>query len=219
MNSITSHGLQALTAAGLLLGALACSDTGASLGNAKVSDLNCSIPNSQIKSGGPGKDGIPALSNPEFVFPDEPGAAYLREGDRVVGIMIDDQAFAIPLNIFWWHEIVNLSGLDTHLVVSHCPLTGSSLAFDRGPADDAEFGVSGLLYQNNLIMYDRNGPESLWPQMLRGARCGDRNGTELSMVPIVEMTWGGWTTLHPGTWVVSSQTGYPHRRRSGPRAT
>lgn len=201
---------------GALQGTMACSDT-TSPGQAdQVSDLDCSINSSQIRNGGPGKDGIPALTNPEFVRSGEDGASYLREDDRIVGIIIDDEPHAIPLNIFWWHEIVNLTGGEVPVAVTHCPLTGSSMAFDRTPVDGAEFGVSGLLYQNNLIMYDRATPESLWPQMLRGARCGAKDGVQLPMVPVVEMSWAGWRDLHPGTRVVSSETRWSRNYRQYP---
>ena len=111
----------------------------------------------------------------------------------------------------WWHEVVNLDGPPGRqaVAVTHCPLTGSSLAFDRRPLSDVEFGVSGLLFQTNLIMYDRTGTEeSLWPQMLRGARCGPSDGAQLPMVPIVETTWRGWKELHPDTRVVTENTGH-----------
>ncbi len=186
----------------------ACSDTANLASPSAARDLSCSIPSSQIFNGGPGKDGIPALSNPTFVQTNEEGTTYLRPEDRVVGIVVDDKPYAIPLNIFWWHEIVNLDIGGSQLAVTHCPLTGSSMAFDRSAVGGAEFGVSGLLYQNNLIMYDRASPESLWPQMLGAARCGARDGTRLSMVPILETTWAGWVSLHPGTDVVSSDTGW-----------
>jgi len=94
------------------------------------------------------------------------------------------------------------------LAITHCPLTGSSLAFDRGPLDDVEFGVSGLLYRSNLIMYDRSTGESLWPQMIRGATCGERDGEALTMHPAMEMTWSSWLEMHPETWVVSEETGF-----------
>ncbi len=194
-------------AACALLMVAACSED-SNLAQPASSDLSCSIPSSQIFNGGPGKDGIPALTNPQFVQTNEAGLDYLSPDDRVVGVVVGGQAYAIPLNIFWWHEIVNMEVGDTRLAVTHCPLTGTSMAFDRSTVSGAEFGVSGLLYQNNLIMYDRNSPESLWPQMLAGARCGARDGTRLTMYPIMETSWAGWLTLHPGTDVVSSDTGY-----------
>jgi hypothetical protein len=171
-------------------------------------DLSCTIPTSQIVSGGPGIDGIPALHNPFFVSPADPDAAYLRDDDRVIGLVIDETPYAIPLNILWWHEIVNLDIADLRLAVTHCPLTGSSLVFDRSAIDGLTLGVSGLLFKNNLLMYDRDDPISLWPQMLRGARCGRKAGTGLPMVPGFEMTWGAWRALHPATQVVSSESGF-----------
>jgi hypothetical protein len=169
--------------------------------------LTCSIPESQIHRGA-GKDGIPALTNPETGRNGAAGTEYLEDEDRVVGLVVGEEALAIPLSILRWHEIVNLDIGERALVVTHCPLTGSSMAFDRGPADDAGFGVSGLLYRNNLIMYDRNSPESLWPQMLAGARCGSRDGTTLPMYPIIELRWDAWRGFHPATQVVTSETGF-----------
>jgi hypothetical protein len=143
----------------------------------------------------------------------------LRDDDRVVGMILDSGPVAIPLNIFWWHEIVNISQGSQRLVVTHCPLTGSSLAFDRAAAGGVEFGVSGLLYQNNLIMYDRSSKESLWPQMSRGAACGSKDGITLDMVPTVEMTWQGWLALYPNTKVVSSNTGFDRNYTNYPYGT
>jgi hypothetical protein len=164
-------------------------------------EITCSIPTDQIFVGQV-KDGISALTNPATVAVGDPAADFLTNRDRVVGLFIDGTPYAIPLNIFWYHEIVNLDGPGYSIAVTHCPLTGSSMAFDRGPIGGAEFGVSGLLFRNNLIMYDRADPESLWPQMLSGARCGVRDGEQLVSVPIVETWWAGWKELHPDTRVV-----------------
>jgi hypothetical protein len=172
-------------------------------GDGSTGSLRCSIPTEQIFDGGPGKDGIPALTNPPLVDAGDPAANYLRDDDRVIGLVLDGQVIAVPHNIGWWHEIVNLELGGRKLAITYCPLTGSSLAFDRTPIGGAELGVSGLLFRNNLIMYDRSRSESLWPQMLRGARCGPRDGTELPMLAVAEMTWVGWRSLHPDTRVVS----------------
>lgn len=169
----------------------------------------CSIDN-EIVGGGVGKDGIPALTNPTLANVDGRGTEYLRDDDRVIGIFLGGTPVAVPHNIGWWHEIVNLDNGANPIAVTYCPLTGSSMVFDRTAVDGAELGVSGLLYRNNLIMYDRNTEESLWPQMERGSRCGPRTGTDLEMVPSMEMTWGGWRSLHPDTWVVTDD---PRRGR------
>ncbi len=176
----------------------------------------CIIPTADIHEGGPGKDGIPALTDPVLASVGEPGTDYLRDEERVIGLVATEGPVAVPLQILWWHEIVNLEVDGRDLAVTHCPLTGSSLAFDREPLGGVEFGVSGLLYQTNLIMYDRSSGESLWPQMSRGARCGPRVGFDLAMAPSVEMTWGGWRDLYPDTRVISSATGHERDYRIYP---
>ena len=170
----------------------------------------CSIPDGLIYSGGVGRDGIPALSDPVLVQPSDPDAAYLRPHDRVIGIEADGEYIAIPHNILWWHEIVNFNTLEPALSVTYCPLTGSSIVFDRTSVGGVEFGVSGLIFNNNLLMYDRatDGETSLWPQMMRGARCGPRDGQALQMYPATEMRWDGWVRLHPETRVISGETGF-----------
>lgn len=172
-----------------------------------ASASECSIPTNLIYDGGPGKDGIPALTDPRLVGANDADASYVRDNDRVIGFEIDGEAIAMPHNIGWWHEIVNFAFNDQALAVTYCPLTGSSLAFDRRAVQGAELGVSGLLYNTNLIMYDRTSEESLWPQMSRGARCGPRDGAQLTMYPVIDMTWAGWKSLHPDTRVISSSTG------------
>ena len=212
--------LLALAAASTLA---ACGDgvvagvIGGGVGNQSGDGL-CSIPQDQILSGAR-KDAIPALTNPEMARWRDPGTWYLQGEDRVIGLIFEGEPIAVPLNIMWWHEIVNLTGATSSITVTHCPLTGSSLAFDRHPVSGAEFGVSGLLFQTNLIMYDRTvsiDGESLWPQMLRGARCGPSSGTPLPMVAIVETTWFGWLELHPDTKVVTDNTGYGRSYESYP---
>lgn len=203
----------AVAAAVLALGG--CSDaTGP--GTQFRDDLICSIPQNEILPGGPGRDGIPALTDPDMVEPAASGASYLADDARVIGIEVADRTYAIPLNILWWHEIVNLNLGEVQLAVSHCPLTGSSMVFDRAVVGGAEFGVSGLLFRNNLIMYDRNTDESLWPQMMGEARCGPRDGTELRMLPALEMRWLRWRRLHPDTRVVSDHTGHMRDYNSYP---
>ena len=156
------------------------------------------------------KDGIPALTDPALVPAADPSVDYLLPTDRVIGVELDGEYLAFPHNILWWHEIVNLN--DFGLAVTYCPLTGSSMVFDRTAADGAEFGVSGLLFKNNLVMYDRSPDgvvESLWPQMLAGARCGHAEGRTLTMVPALEIEWEDWLALHPDTRVLSGDTGFP----------
>lgn len=156
-----------------------------------------------LADGGVGRDGIPALTNPDFVpIDDEERTGYLSAESRVIGVEINGEWLAIPHNVMYRHEIVNLNREDTQIAVTYCPLTGSALTFDREQVDDAGFGVSGLLYQANLIMYDRNTDDSLWPQMAGEAACGPKDGVALARRPVVEMTWTGWKELFSGPRVV-----------------
>ncbi len=167
----------------------------------------CNIPASSFADGGVGKDGIPALTDPVLVAPAQ-ADNYLEDSSRVIGLFIDGMAIAIPHNILWWHEIVNFNFTSEQLAVTYCPLTGSSIAFDRDVIDGAEFGVSGLLFQNNLTMYDRRTNDSLWPQMSLKAGCGPATGKPLNTVAVIEMSWSGWKDLYPDTRVLSSDTGF-----------
>lgn len=193
----------------LLLGLTAC-DVGGGAGPRETTEA-CIIEESQLAGGCPGrgKDCIRALWSPKYVAPDE--AEYLDADSRVIGLTVDGQAYAVPLSVLRWHEVANLDVGGAQLAVTYCPLTGSSLAFDRAAIDGGKFGVSGLLFKNNLVMYDSTRQESLWPQMNRAAGCGPRAGTALTMVPVIEMTWAGWTSLHPDTQVImgpNDQTQY-----------
>ncbi len=170
---------------------------------------NCTIPTDRLVDGGVEKDGIPALTNPDLTEPGSERVEYLAASDRVIGVLFGETPLAVPHNILWHHEIANFDDwAGETFAVTYCPLTGSTLAFDRAAAQGAEFGVSGILFDNNLVMYDRNSEQSLWPQMNRQANCGAATGTELDMLPVVEMTWERWRELHPDTKVVSDRTGH-----------
>lgn len=153
------------------------------------------------------RDGIPALDAPVWDRADASVPDYLDADSRVVGLVINGVAHAIPLNVLWHHEIVNLDSGGPNapkVAITHCPLTGSSLVFDRASVNGATLGVSGILFMNNLLVFDRQDPDdTLWPQMLAEARCGTRRGAQLGRYPFVEMEWAGWVALHPGTLVLA----------------
>jgi hypothetical protein len=173
---------------------------------------NCTIPTNRIVAGCNGADCIPSIDgitpgDDRLRAPDETDG--LADGDRVIGVVFDGQALAVPHSVLWTHEIVNVDDWGgRRFAVTYCPLTGSSLVFDRSVIDGAEFGVSGLLFDNNLVMYNRQDATSLWPQMSRRATCGAEIGTSLETMPLVEMTWGRWRELHPDTRVVSDGRGF-----------
>ncbi len=165
----------------------------------------CTIPTDQIVFGGVTRDGIPALTNPEIGPARE---AFLASEDRVLGMVVNGEARAYPFEVLWWHEIINDTLGGEPILVSYCPLTGSGIAFDPHVKGQLRnFGVSGLLFENNLILFDRE-TESLWNQMLLGSQCGVDRGAALTRLPIVETTWGHWQQLHPNTTYATRDTGF-----------
>lgn len=182
------------------MGLAACSDgaTGPADG--------CAISLSEFVDGGATRSEIPALTNPHVARPQTPPTAFIPENARVIGIIFNDQPLAIPHNVLWHHEIVNLSIPGQQLTVTYSPLTGSSLVFDRlGPHVNG-FTVSNYVLGSNLVMEDESG--GLWPQMVGAASCGPKDGVELQRVHHEEFSYAGWFATHPDTWVVSSATGY-----------
>lgn len=165
------------------------------------------VPANEIHAGGPPKDGIPAISAPRLI---PAAAARLRPDDRVVGIVAGSDARAYPINILNYHEIVNDRIGDTPIAVTYCPLCDSVVGFDRRtPLGEREFGVSGLLYNSNVLMYDRGGrPESLWSQLATQGISGPAANKALSTIPVELTTWQEWRARYPATQVLSTDTGY-----------
>ena len=157
-----------------------------------------------IQWGCPGKDCIPNLTNPEVVKPGSAHLSYLDDEELVVGIKRGEETYAFPHPILDWHEVINMDSY----TISYCPLTGSAIHI----TNDQGFGVSGLLYNSNLIMYDKE-TNSFWPQMLLKSASGESRGERLILDTMVETTWGTWRSLFPDTYVVSSRTG--HSRNYG----
>ena len=174
--------------------------------------LVCNIPTGKIFSVLT-RDAIPSLTNPDVARSEE---SLMGNSERVLGLVVGGEARAYRMGILWWHEVINdtLGGLP--VLVSYCPLTGSGIAFDpRIDGEARNFGVSGLLFENNLIMFDRTN-ESLWNQMLLGSQCGLDRGTSLTRLPIVETTWGIWKQMHPNTTFVTNDTGFFKNYRQYP---
>ena len=158
-----------------------------------------------VLSGGPGKDGIPALTKPAFV-----SIAESNENDSFRGILVTmggEQRF-YPYSILVWHEIVNDSIGDQHFSVTFCPLCGTGIVYNREFDDTVlEFKVSGLLYESNLLMYD-TATESLWSQSLGKAVVGDRLGDMLRILPFQLLSFGELKKKYPRARVLSRDTGF-----------
>ncbi len=164
------------------------------------------IPREQVFDGGPGKDGIPAISNPKFA--DISGISYLNDNDLVIGYAVGNDARAYPHPILDWHEIINDEISGKHFSINYCPLTGTGIAWDRSlNGTVTTFGVSGLLYNTNLLPYDR-ATNSNWSQMLLKCVNGSLIGTEIKTYPIIETTWKTWKEAYPNSQVVITNTGF-----------
>jgi len=167
---------------------------------------NASIPVEEILAGGPPRDGIPALSDPKLL--DAADATYLQPDDRVIGIELDGIARAYPIAILNWHEIVNDEINNNKFAVTYCPLCGTGVVFRSDVAGKVtEFGVSGLLYNSDVLLYDKN-TESLWSQIMGEAVAGKLVGEKLSPIPVNHTTWRDWLAQHPDTRVLSTETGF-----------
>jgi hypothetical protein len=165
------------------------------------------IPAEEILAGGPPRDGIPALDAPDRVPADE---ARWEDDELVLGLHLGGESRAYPLAILVWHELANDTLGGVPVLVSYCPLCGTAIVFDRRvDGRTLSFGVSGLLYRSDLLMYDRQ-TESLWPQVSAKAVTGASRGKRLRLLRSRTESWGAWRRRHPDTTVLTTRTG--HRR-------
>lgn len=156
-------------------------------------------------SGGPGKDGIPAIDDPTFE-----SILEFRRDDSVPAIFIEsgDSVKVYPYNILNWHEIVNDTVDGVPVAITFCPLCGSAIAFERTvDGEVTTFGVSGSLLESNMIMYDRT-TESLWQQSTGEALAGEYFGRQLELVSMQLSTVGEIKREYPGAQILSEDTGY-----------
>ncbi|WP_142784383.1 DUF3179 domain-containing protein [Changchengzhania lutea] len=167
---------------------------------------NWLIPVSEVRDGGPGKDGIPSIDNPQFITASE--ANFINASDLVVGIVDGNEARAYPHQILDWHEIVNDDINGNAVTINYCPLTGTAFGWkSESNGVKTTFGVSGLLYNANLILYDRS-TDSNWSQLRLECVNGELISQKPKLLNVVETTWDIWKTLYPNTKVLSLQTGF-----------
>lgn len=167
---------------------------------------NSTIPLNKILQGGPPRDGIPSLDKPKFLSAKQ--ANYLNPDDRILGVFHKGVARAYPIRILNWHEIVNDRIQGDAVVVTFCPLCGTGLVYDGNIGGKLhDFGVSGLLYNSDVLLYDRQS-ETLWSQILSKAISGPMVGRELKTLPVAHTSWKSWRKKHPNTQVLSTDTGF-----------
>lgn len=158
------------------------------------------------------KDAIPALELPRNqIFRDQENLNqpfYLSNDDLVVGIKINGRFRAYPHAILNWHEIINdtLGGQAFSLI--YCPLTGTATAWERRiDGEETTFGVSGILFNNNVVPYDRK-TGSYWSQMEAVCIFGENQGNRPNGIQLIETTWDLWKRMYPDPEIISDQTGF-----------
>ncbi len=165
-----------------------------------------SVPFEEIFSGGPPKDGIPAIDDPEFgPIADVRGMA---ESEPVISLAINGDARAYPLTILMWHEIVNDVVGGVPVTVTYCPLCNSAIAFDRRVGGRVlDFGTTGKLRFSDMVMYDRQ-TESWWQQFLGEAIVGELLGTRLEMIPVRVESFARFKERYPDGVVQKTPGGF-----------
>jgi len=186
----------AFTALGLMVGYAAAEPSFWKFEWPNTDFSRTSVEWTEILSGGPPKDGIPAVNDPQFISV----ADEVRIGDRepVIAVELDGQVpRAYPIRYLTWHEIVNDVIGDTPVIVTFCPLCNSGLTFDRRVGGQVlDFGVSGKLRNSDMVMFDRQ-TESWWQQAIGEAIVGAHLGARLTPVPSWMEGWGEFKARNP----------------------
>jgi Protein of unknown function (DUF3179) len=191
----------------------------------------CLVPRDLLAASGLPKDGLAALEEP----PEWPAARadearigygkFLVPGDRVIGVRLGGETRAYPLRVLVWHGVANDTLGGVPIAVTYDPLCDAAVAFRRDLGGERlRFGVSGLLFDSNLLLYDRRTSpehESLWSQLLARAVTGPAAaaGAVLQVLPISVETWAAWLHEHPDTTVPAPDPAMAAKYASDPFTT
>jgi hypothetical protein len=156
-------------------------------------------------------DGIPPIDEPKFWDQQEAGRTYF-EHEPVVALEINGQAKAYPLSVLMYHEIVNDDVGNKKVSITYCPLCNTALVYDRrlkyeGKTYLLDFGVSGMLRNSDLVMWDRQ-TESWWQQLTGQALVGSLAGAELNLVPSMLISLEEFFNSFPNGLILSAETGH-----------
>ena len=161
----------------------------------------------EITQGGPPRDGIPSIDQPEFVSIEQ-AARWIETDEPVIVVQMNNSARAYPLQILTYHEIVNDLFEDQPIAVTFCPLCNAAIVFDRQLGDTVlEFGTTGLLRKSDLVMYDRQ-TFTWWQQFSGNAIVGQMLGQTLHSLPADIVGFGSFARNFPDGRVLSRNTGY-----------
>lgn len=167
------------------------------------------LPRDRIVIGNPFKDSIPSLTEPKYVSAGE--AKFLEDQDEIIGYVEEGKSRAYPLRIMAWHEAVNDQIAGIPYAITYCPLCKSVIAFDRSTEfGRIQLGVSGFLYNSNVLFYDKTDNESpgLFSQLQGEGITRRLKNVALNTLPVELTTWKDWKTRYPKTDVLSLETGH-----------
>ena len=169
-----------------------------------------------IQPGGPPRDGIPSIDTPRFIDVEE-ATAWLGDREPVQVVEVGDDIHAYPTQILMWHEIVNDTVGRVPVAVTYCPLCNTAIVFNRSipGIGDVEFGVTGNLYQNAMVMYDRS-TESWFSQVSGIGIVGALTDVRLEALPSVLVPFEEFRRSHPDGQVLSRDTGFDRSYGSNP---
>jgi len=165
------------------------------------------------------RDAIPALTDPKTET--ARASNWLRPNSRLILVELGEQKLAVPIQILDSHEIVNATIDGQGVAITYCPLCDSAVVFSRtvatqeGDEIELEFGVSGALFNSNVLMYDRT-HRGLWSQLGMKAVSGPLVGTPLTSLPFQMVAYGDFVKQHPDAPIVSSDTGHPRNYQNSP---
>jgi hypothetical protein len=175
------------------------------------------IPYAEVLSGGPPKDGIPAIDTPAFIDV-EAANLWVRPLESVAYVVINGDARAYPVQVLIWHEIVNDTVGGVPVSVTYCPLCNTAIAFERVfDGRTLDFGTTGRLRYSNMLMYDRQ-TETWWQQGNGEGVAGLYAGRVLQQRPVALIAWSDFKRAHPDGKVLSRDTGIVRRYGVNPYA-
>ncbi len=159
-----------------------------------------------LNQGCSARDCIPSIDDPKYVAVAD--ADHVADDDIVIALTIKGEHRAYPARILDHHEIVNDTIGGEPVAITWCPLCGSAVGIRRElEGEFVEFGVSGVLYNSDLVLYDRT-TNTLWDQIIAEGIVGPLTGEKLELIPVTMTTWGRWKSSHPETLVLSTDTGF-----------
>jgi len=189
------------------------------LGAAVSGSDGWSIPRDEVYIGAP-KEAIPSIDNPNFVRVKTTKAGdpdnFIDDAEFVVLVMINGTSHVYPHNILNWHEIVNDEIDDSKFALVFCPLTGTSTVWDRNiNGSNSTFGVSGFLYNSNVVPYDRTSGSN-WSQMLLKSVNGSLEGTNSKNIFAIETTYATARNISSDFQQMTTDTGHSRNYTQNP---